>query len=155
MTTKPDRAYLLISGKLYLTTGPGIEPGNLYPVALGELTGNLPKGFGAIMAHHGAEVQLFGQRYEVNCLPVHGDCEDEIDLELVLLCEPGDPEAVDHEAYAVSLGMEPRRPEPEPDDGEDPGTCAACGAPMDDGYPLRAFCPNGPHTLEDYDRGPC
>ena len=27
------------------------------------------------------------------------------------------------------------------------------GAPMDDGDPLRAFCPNGPHTLEDYDKG--
>lgn len=46
-------------------------------------------------------------------------------LELVALAMPGDSEYLD------------------------PGTCAACGAPMDDGDPLRAFCPNGPHTLDD------
>ena len=31
--------------------------------------------------------------------------------------------------------------------------CRACGAPMEDGYPGRAFCYNGPHRLEDYDGG--
>ncbi len=31
--------------------------------------------------------------------------------------------------------------------------CRACGSPMDDGDPLRAFCPNGPHTLAEYEGG--
>jgi hypothetical protein len=121
-----QKQYLLIAGRLYLTTGDctGTEPGNLYPCSLGELTGNLPVGFGAIMTHHGDTLTLFGRRYEVNCLKTDGTCEDEIDLELVLLCEPGDPE------------------------GE--ATCAACGRWLED-TPTGPRCPDlSYHEHEDW-----
>lgn len=102
MTT--DRAYLLISGRLYLvadTTDPDncLHPndGNLYPCALGTFTYTGALGW-LKRAAHGDTVTLFGRRYEVNCLPTDGTCEDEIDLELVLLCEPGDPERADFDA---------------------------------------------------------
>lgn len=119
------RAYLLIAGRLYMAADAyPTEPGNLYPCAFGRLmgkAGDLPGN--VITAAHGDQIQLFGQRYEVNCLPTDGTCEDEIDLELVYLS---------------------RRDNPIPD------LCACCGAAMDDGDPLRAFCPNGPHTLDDW-----
>ena len=156
----PTRAYLLTSGRLYLTTGDcsGCEPGNLYPCSLGAVPMQSRRLFpGAITCRNGDTLDMFGRRYEVNSLPTQGDCDDEIDLELVLLCEPGDPEAADlcpacgleldmrhrcpdgplcgtdHEAYAVSLGMVPRRDH----------TCGACGGPV---APEAGLCPYCPTT---------
>jgi hypothetical protein len=124
--------YLLISGRLYATSGPGIEPGNLYPVTFGRFmgtAGDLPGN--VTTAAHGDTVTLFGSRYEVNCLKTDGTVEDEIDLELVLLCEPGDPEAA-------------------PADGEDPGTCGACGRYLED-TPSGPRCPDmSYHTADDW-----
>ena len=31
--------------------------------------------------------------------------------------------------------------------------CRACGEVMETGYPGRAFCYNGPHTLDEYEGG--
>lgn len=87
---KPDRAYLLISGRLYLTTGDcsGTEPGNLYPCALGTpewRPGQRPNRIAKVS--HGDTLTLFGRSYQVNDLHQGGRnfVEDEIDLELVLL----------------------------------------------------------------------
>lgn len=124
-------AYLLIAGRLYLTTGDcsGAEPGNLYPCSLGVFgghPGDLPGG--ALTANDGDEIQLFGRRYEVNCLPTDGACEDEIDLELVYLSRRDNPE-----------------------DGAD--LCAACGRVLED-TPSGPRCPiMSLHTVEDFDKG--
>jgi hypothetical protein len=130
-----NKAYLLISGRLYLTTGDcaGTDPGNLYPCSLGDFSGkllDLPVSAGGIYARHGQVLTLFGRRYEVNDLHRDGRefVEDEIDLELVLLCEPGDPEG-------------------------DPGTCAACGRVLEDCADGRLRCPDlSYHTADDFPR---
>ncbi len=65
---------------------------------------------------HGETIDIMGRRYQVNALS---------DLELVALAMPGES------AYE--------------DGTEDDGRCRACGAMLETGYPVRPWCPNGPH----------
>jgi hypothetical protein len=120
MARRLEVAHLLIDGTLYVTTEPARSTtGNRYPCSLGTFTGEPgdPPG-GAITATNGDILTLWGSRYEVNALTTHGDCEDEIDLELVLLCEPGGPEA-ESAAYDDHLSSPGSHIEP---------PCTACNA---------------------------
>jgi hypothetical protein len=128
-TAKRQTAYILIGRELYIAVEPTPEsPGNRYPCSLGTFTGEPgdPPG-GAITATNGDILTLWGSRYEVNALTTHGDCEDEIDLELVLLCEPGGPEA-ESAAYDDHLSSLGSHIEPPTDDDQDNAPCTACNA---------------------------
>jgi hypothetical protein len=87
-----NRHYLLIGGKLY--SAAQADGVNLYPCCLGvtPIRDRDEFPWPCLEAKNRDTVTMFGERYEVNCLPTDGTCEDEIDLEMVLLCRPGDPE---------------------------------------------------------------
>jgi hypothetical protein len=148
---KSPLRYLLINGKLYATSGPGIEPGNLYPVAFGRFmgtAGDLPGN--VTTAAHGDTVTLFGSRYEVNVLPTDGTCEDEIDLELVHLTRRDDPEGAIDVCPACGLELDARGRCPDgPLCGVD-AKCGACGRYLED-TPSGPRCPDmSYHTADDW-----
>lgn len=88
-----ENIYLVIGGNLYMAakTTHECRGENMYPCSLGKLLGDPADIPPHIAAINGEEVELWGMRYEINCLPVRPDADpDEIDLELVYLSMKGD-----------------------------------------------------------------